>query len=278
MRSSQFSSESKVIMKQLQSFQKYFWYVVIFIGLVVLLVTSVKQVNEGERGIKTTWGKMVGEPLMPGIHFFNPISSGVILMDVREDKLEGNEPCFTKDTQLVEVEYALTLYPDPAMIGKIYSQFGTAWKQKVIKQTIQSSIKDVTVQYIADDLVSKREEARTEAFIEIQAALKERNIEVTRLDITKLYFDDAYEKAVEAKVVAVQRAIEAKNRTEQIKEEAKQKIEQANADAEAMRIKTRALSENKSLVDYEAVQKWDGKLPQYMLGNGSLPFIHLNQK
>jgi len=278
MRSSQFSSESKVIMKQLQSFQKYFWYVVIFIGLVVLLVTSVKQVNEGERGIKTTWGKMVGEPLMPGIHFFNPISSGVILMDVREDKLEGNEPCFTKDTQLVEVAYALTLYPDPAMIGKIYSQFGTAWKQKVIKQTIQSSIKDVTGQFIADDLVSKREEARTEAFIEIQAALKERNIEVTRLDITNLDFDDAYEKAVEAKVVAVQRAIEAKNRTEQIKEEAKQKIEQANADAEAMRIKTRALSENKSLVDYEAVQKWDGKLPQYMLGNGSLPFIHLNQK
>ncbi|MCB0272339.1 MAG: prohibitin family protein [Bdellovibrionales bacterium] len=265
-------------MKQLQSFQKYFWYVVIFIGLVVLLVTSVKQVNEGERGIKTTWGKMVGEPLMPGIHFFNPISSGVILMDVREDKLEGNEPCFTKDTQLVEVAYALTLYPDPAMIGKIYSQFGTAWKQKVIKQTIQSSIKDVTGQFIADDLVSKREEARTEAFIEIQAALKERNIEVTRLDITNLDFDDAYEKAVEAKVVAVQRAIEAKNRTEQIKEEAKQKIEQANADAEAMRIKTRALSENKSLVDYEAVQKWDGKLPQYMLGNGSLPFIHLNQK
>ena len=31
---------------------------------------------------------------------------------------------------------------------------------------------------------------------------------------------------------------------------------------------------NKNLVEYEAVQKWDGKLPQYMMGN-SVPFVNL---
>ena len=41
-----------------------------------------------------------------------------------------------------------------------------------------------------------------------------------------------------------------------------------------MRIKANALESNPKLVNYEAVQKWDGKMPQYMLGN-SVPFIDL---
>lgn len=43
-----------------------------------------------------------------------------------------------------------------------------------------------------------------------------------------------------------------------------------------MEIKSEALSKNKGLTEYEAVQKWDGKLPQYMLG-GATPFINLNK-
>ena len=46
--------------------------------------------------------------------------------------------------------------------------------------------------------------------------------------------------------------------------------------AEAMEIKSEALPKNKGLTEYEAVQKWDGKLPQYMLG-GATPFINLNK-
>ena len=41
-----------------------------------------------------------------------------------------------------------------------------------------------------------------------------------------------------------------------------------------MSIRANALTKNKALVEYEAVQKWDGKLPEYMMGN-SIPFINL---
>ena len=72
-------------------------------------------------------------------------------------------------------------------------------------------------------------------------------------------------------------AEKAKNDTIRIKEEAEQRLIQARAEAEAMKIKSDALSKNKSLVEYEAVLKWNGNLPQYMLGN-SIPFINLNKK
>ena len=42
-----------------------------------------------------------------------------------------------------------------------------------------------------------------------------------------------------------------------------------------MKIKSQALSQNKGLVEYEAVKRWDGAMPQIMLGNGSTPFIDL---
>ena len=46
------------------------------------------------------------------------------------------------------------------------------------------------------------------------------------------------------------------------------------AEAEAMRIKATALERNQKLVEYEAVQKWNGELPEYM-GSGAVPFLNL---
>ena len=72
-------------------------------------------------------------------------------------------------------------------------------------------------------------------------------------------------------------ALKAKNKTVQVQEEARQKVIAAEAEARSMAIRAQALSQNKSLVQYEAVQKWDGKMPQYMLGN-SVPFINVTGK
>jgi regulator of protease activity HflC (stomatin/prohibitin superfamily) len=63
----------------------------------------------------------------------------------------------------------------------------------------------------------------------------------------------------------------------QVEEEAKQKVIAAQAEAKSMAIRAQALSQNKSLVQYEAVQKWDGKMPQYMMGN-TVPFINIGAK
>lgn len=90
-------------------------------------------------------------------------------------------------------------------------------------------------------------------------------------------YSDKFEGAIEDKVIAEQKAQEAVNNTKRIKEEAEQKLISAKAEAEAMEIKSEALSKNKGLTEYEAVQRWDGRLPQYMLGN-SVPFVNLGGK
>jgi len=38
-----------------------------------------------------------------------------------------------------------------------------------------------------------------------------------------------------------------------------------------------ALSQNPKLVSWEAVQKWDGKLPVNLYGSAPMPFIDVNR-
>ena len=68
--------------------------------------------------------------------------------------------------------------------------------------------------------------------------------------------------------------MKAKNVTIQIEEQAKQTKIRAEAESEAIRIKAKALESTPKLVEYEAVQTGDGKMPTYMMGN-SLPLINL---
>ncbi len=111
--------------------------------------------------------------------------------------------------------------------------------------------------------------------------LAEKNVILNNFQITAVSYAPEFEKAVESKVVAIQTAEEAKNNTVKIREEAEQRIISAKAEAESMRIRANALTANKNLIEYEQVQvqkeavvKWDGVLPTYMMGS-STPFINI---
>lgn len=236
-----------------------------------------EQVDTGYRGIKTNFGEIVGGPLSEGLHWYNPFTESIQEFEVREQKFETSTQAFTRDTQNVTITFALTYFPDPSKVTDIFKQFGKDWDAKIIAPATFGAIKDTVGKYIADDLIGKREEARSQVFKELQETLKTRDVFVTRIDFVNLDFDTAYESAVEAKVVAVQKAAESKNKTIQVEEEAKQRVIAAEAEARSMKIRSQALTENKSLVEYEAVQKWDGKLPTQMFGN-AVPFINVGGK
>lgn len=247
--------------------------------LIALLMTSAcgfEVVDTGYRGIKTRFGEVIGEPLPEGLYFYNPVTTSIKEFSVRQEKWADSTIIFTRDTQQVTVEFAVIYYADPGFVTGLYKEYGSEYQlgEKIIKPVVLGSIKDTIGMVIADELVGKREAITRDALKEVKENLAERHVIVTDLQFTNLDFDTQYEQAVEQKVVAIQLAQKAKNETVQIMEQARQKIETAKAEAESMRIKTQALSQNKSLVQYEMVQKWDGALPQYMFGN-TIPLMDL---
>src|SRR5689334_9600713 len=250
------------------------------IAVVLVIVVSVagcgiKVINTGHRGIETHFGKVVSESLPEGLYFYNPITNAIVEMDTRIQRKDSETDTYTRDVQQAAIKYTLNyrLQQDAAHI--VYRDIGPEWEQRLIPQVVLGTLKEVVGKWDAVDLIANRDKAGQTAFEAIRTNLGERNIEVSRFEITDIAYTHEFENSVELKVIAQQKAIEEQNRTKQIEEQARQKVLSAEAEAKSMQIRAEALEKNAKLVEWEAVQKWNGVLPQYMLGNGTMPFLNL---
>lgn len=238
----------------------------------VLSSCGVEQVDTGFRGVKTRFGSVVSDPLVEGLYFYNPITTRIIEMDTRTQKWSARTEAYTKDVQQVTINFTVNYAPEKNKVHLLFQNVGMTWADRLVPQIVEGSLKAVVGTYNAVDLIENRQKATQDAENLIAEKALEKFVLIEKLEFNNLKFEDEFEKAVEAKVVAIQRAAEAKNKTVEIEEKARQKIISSKAEAESMRIRANALTQNRSLVEYEAIQKWNGKLPEYVLGN-SMPFI-----
>jgi len=252
----------------------------IVIAVIVIAVASVAGcgiaiVDTGQRGIKTRFGEVVSESLPEGLYFYNPLTSNIVEIDTRVQRFDGETDTYTRDVQQAGVKYTLNYRLQQNSAHLVYRDIGRDWENKLIPQVVLGTLKEVVGKWDAVDLISNRDKAATAAYDQIRTNLAERFVEVSRFEITDIAYTKEFENSVEQKVIAQQRAIEEQNRTKQIEEQARQKVLSAEAEAKSMQIRAEALEQNAKLVEWEAVQKWNGVLPQYMLGSGTMPFINL---
>lgn len=246
---------------------------VIFIVLLIV-INPIAIVGVGERGVKVTLGKVSPQSYSEGVHFITPGISKMYMMDIKTQKIHPATTVFTKDIQQARLEYVVNYNLQPDAAYKVYREVGRDYKDKILMPTVEGTIKNVIGTWNATDLIANRTKATEDILYQLQEHLDDNFITVTDFQITDIDYSDTFEKAIEAKVTAEQEALKAKNVTAQVQEESKQKVIAAEAEAKSMAIRAQALTQNKALVEYEAVKRWDGKLPQYMMGN-SVPFVNL---
>lgn len=233
-------------------------------------------VDTGHVGVKTKFGKITESGIPEGLNFYMPLTgTSINEVDLRIQKNEGEESTFTKDNQEVKVKYSINYRLDGKQTENIYRNGNGDYFERVAPQIIVGTMKEVVGQFNAETIVSQRARVNDDVQKAISEKLATKFILVENFEVTNFTFDSQYQAAIEAKMIATQKAKEAENRTAQVKEEKDQAILEAQGQAEAMRIKSQALAANKNLVEYEAVQRWDGKLPITMMGS-SVPFINLN--
>lgn len=237
---------------------------------------SFNTVSAGHKGVKVTLGSVSPNVLPEGLYFKKPIIDSIVEMDARNQVMQVDTFAYTKDIQQAKFEATLNYRLDGSKAAVIYQNVGEDWSNALVPQVVQDTLKATIGKWDAVVLIENRDKATTAVLESLQGALSEKGVIVTNFSITNIDFNDEFEKAVEDKVTAIQRAAGEENKTKQIQEQAKQRVISAKAEAESMEIRSQALSQNKGLVEYEAVQKWNGELPTYMLGN-STPFINLSK-
>jgi prohibitin 2 len=247
------------------------------VAAVMLLALSgcgMHTVDTGHRGIKVSFGKVEGEPLVEDLYFVNPFTTTIEQMDIRTQRWDGKEGSQTKDTQDAIVAFAVNYSLRADTVGVTYKTVGEDWANKLVAPVIMNDLKDEIAKWDAVDLVANRQSATDHVTTAIRKDLHERGVTIEGFYITDITFSPGFAQSIERKVIAAQDALAAQNRTEQIRQQAAQKVISAQAEAQSMQIRGDALVKNPKLVDWEAVQRWDGHLPQYNMG-GATPFIQM---
>jgi len=241
-----------------------------------LIFMSFETVSAGERGVVLRWGAYDGV-LEEGFHVINPFSMSIKTMNVQTQKVEVTADAASKDLQSANSVVALNYHVDPARVGTLYQQIGRDYEAQVIAPAIQEAVKSGTALFTAEELISRRAEVKEAVKNNLVARLDKFYILVDDFSIVNFEFSPQFDAAIEAKQVAEQQALQAENDLRRIEVEAKQTIESAKAEAEAIRIKAQAITQQggKDYVELKTVEKWNGVLPVNMYGSAPTPFINI---
>lgn len=241
-----------------------------------VLFSTVTLVPAGYRGILLRFGAVAGT-LGEGFNVIVPGVNSVVLMEVRTQKEDSNATAASRDLQTVTTSLALNYRLDPMKVDQVFRNVGTEYVSRIIDPAVQESIKVVTAQYTAEDLIKNRAQVKAQVEVEITRRLGAYNIivEPAGLSITNFEFSPEFNKAIEAKQVAQQQAEQQKYVLQQADLQRQTDVTRAEGKAQAAKLNAAALQvQGGSLViAREWIEKWDGKLPSVSAGGQGGGFI-----
>ncbi len=244
---------------------------IIVIALIGLATQSFKVIGAGERGVvfNTLAGGVQNKILHEGLQFKIPFVEDIIPVDIKVQKSQTEASAASKDLQIVASTIALNYHIDPAKVNTVYQEIGVSFKERVIDPAVQESVKAVTAQFTAEELITRRSEVKDKIKESMGGRLLAFNILVDEFNIVDFSFSKTFNEAIEAKQTAEQNALKAKRDLDRIKVEAEQMVTRARAEADAQRLQRETITP--ILLQLRAIEKWNGILPQ--VTSGAVPFI-----
>ncbi|PZP57295.1 MAG: Band 7 protein [Delftia acidovorans] len=270
--------------------------VFIFLAGVSVVFGSWYTVDEGERGVLTRNGAVVGTAA-PGLGFKMPIIDGVDKVSVRTEIITFDKMgAYSRDQQPAEMRVSVNYRIVPDSVKDVYTVYGSAegLAERLIRPRVFEELKTVFGQFTAVSAIQEREKLNTLVREAVGKSVSG-PVVVEGVQIENIDFSDAYEASIEQRMLAEVEVQKLRQNAEREKVQAEITVTQARAkadavraaaeaeaeairlrgDAEAAAIKARgdALRENPGLVDLTQAERWDGKLPQTMVPGGSVPMI-----
>jgi len=259
--------------------------VVTIIVIIVIMAESIVIVDAGHRGVVLYLGAVENRVLGEGVHFIAPFLEQVVPMEVRTQKFQAEASAASNDLQEVQTVIAVNYRIDPTEANKIYQTLGVNYGDRVISPTIQESVKASVAKFNAEDLITKRETAKSVIANAIRSTLAANDIQTQNVFITDFKFSDAFASQIEQKVVAFQKYLTELNNLRSVSVVANQSVAQAEGQArataakatgesQAIKIITSQLRESPEYLQWQAISKWNGQMP-YAIGSGGFPFFQL---
>lgn len=245
-------------------------FVFLFIGALLLLFLGFDTVDANHIGVKVRLGELIGTQ-DAGMQWTG-LFTHVYQYDLRVRKvvveLQGSQSAVDKTGQSVfaTINVNYKVKPSHETVTNLYKNVGT---DSVIEDRlnldaiIREGFKQATVKYDALEILEKRQEVKELAKEYIHNNFPKEYFEINDIVITNIDFSENFKRAIEDKKTAEQLALKEENQLEVVKFQQQQEIEKYKAEAEKLRLQKQEVSE--LLNQRMWIEKWDGKLPTYMI-------------
>ena len=248
---------------------------VMIVGLVVFPM-SFHTVDTGELAVVKHLGEAVAVR-SAGTHFDLWVTNSYQRYDAKVQNVEIDTAAYSSDAQTMNIQLILQYQIMSDKVLDIAKQYGSL---DILENRIQSiaieKTKAVLSSHKAMNIISDRAAMSPAVEDAIKAAIgDEYYVNVTAVVLTNIDFSDAFELAVEEKMIAEQKQLKAayENETKiaQAEAEAKAKVVAAEAEAKANELLEKSLTEN--ILREMYIDKWDGKLPDVVAGEDSMSLM-----
>lgn len=244
----------------------------------IALFGTLYKVSAGERAVVLRWGEALPIVVTEGLHVKVPIMDEVVKVNIKTQKYEASANAASQDLQTVNTNVAVNYHLEGNSIPTLYKEIGLSYSEIIIQPAVQEVVKAITAQYTAEQLITKRQEVKDRIDSLLRERLSKTYMVVETISITNFEFSTSFNNAIEAKVTAEQNALAEKNKLAQIEYQAQQRVAQAEGEAKAIKAQAEAIKAQggSEYVQLQAISKWNGQLPNIMMGNdGALPFINI---
>ncbi|WP_414526799.1 prohibitin family protein [Nodularia chucula] len=259
-------------------FSPYKFYLVGGIAFLFLaiIIRPFAIVNAGERGVVMQFGKVQDKVLGEGLHPIMPIVTSVKRLNVRVQKNTFESDAASKDLQTITTELAVNWHIDPLKANRIFQQVGDEKLiiDGIITPAVSEVLKAATAKKTAEEVITKRTELKEEIDNNLKNRLESYGIMIDDVSLVNFSFSPEFARAIESKQIAEQEAKQAEFIAQKATQEAQADINRAKGQAEAQRLQRLTLTPD--LLQKQAIEKWDGRFPTVMSGNGALPLININ--
>jgi prohibitin 2 len=232
----------------------------------ILVLSSAFIIPPGHRGVLVTMGRVSPTFAPEGFGFKPPFISQVVPISIRQQTKTTGADCYSSDLQQINIELKVLYRIPENMVVKIFQEHSGDPFDSLVAPRVSEALKEVAAQQSAEQIVTKREEIKIKALASAKQKLGNLLL-IEDIVIEKVSLSKELEAAIEAKMVQEQEAAKAKFVKQKAEIEASTAVIKANGEAEAIRIRGKALQDSPGLVQLQIVEKWNGVSP-LVVGSG----------
>ena len=214
--------------------------------------------------------------------FYNPITTSVFTYPTfTQRKQYETFSVNAKDASIFEMDPTIAYRINPEKACDIFTKYRVGVKdleEGYIRTCIYEAYRTCANQYTSDSLMSNRANFERDVRARLERSLMAEGFIVEEFT-SKITPPGSLTEMIDAKNTAIQSALKAENQVKEAEANAKIEVAKAEGAAKAMKIKadaeayynrTIAASLSPMIVQEDMIEKWDGKMPQIVGGNGMM--------